>query len=81
MKNISDNSIDCIICDLPLSDCRYVDDMNDSNKDNVVLISEYSMSEDRFECIWSKNVKCLQKSDRTTDDDRTEKLFLCKGRV
>ena len=50
-------------------------------KDNVVLISEYSMPEDRFECIWSKNVKCLQKSDRTTGDDRTEKLFLCKGRV
>lgn len=48
-------------------------------KNNIVLISEYNMPEDRFECIWSKDVKCLQKSDRTVGDDRTEKLFICRS--
>lgn len=50
-------------------------------KNNVVLISEYNMPEDRFECLWSKTVKCLQKSDRETGDDRVEKLFVCKGEL
>ena len=47
-------------------------------ENNIVLISEYNMPIDRFECIWSKDVKCLQKSDRKVGEDRTEKLFICK---
>lgn len=50
--------------------CRYM------SKDNIVLISEYSMPDD-FECIWSKELKCtLDKDSRT---DRVEKLFKWKG--
>ena len=49
-------------------------------ENNIVLISEYNMPTDRFECIWSKDVKCLQKSDRKVGEDRTEKLFICKGK-
>ena len=47
-------------------------------------ISKYllpiNMPTDRFECIWSKQIKCLQKSDRKVGEDRTEKLFICKGK-
>lgn len=50
--------------------CRHM------SKDNIVLISEYSMPDD-FECIWSKELKCtLDKDSRT---DRVEKLFKWKG--
>ena len=46
-------------------------------KTNIVLISEYWMPEDGFECIWEGKLKCtLDKSSRT---DKTEKLFICKG--
>ena len=44
---------------------------------NKVLISEYSMPEE-FECIWSKEVKTLLDSNKTSKDDantRIEKLF------
>ena len=44
---------------------------------NVVLISEYQMPEDDFECIWQGKLKCtLDKNSRT---DRIEKLYICKG--
>lgn len=49
-------------------------------KDNVVLISEYSMPDD-FECIWSKETKVSIDSNRKSNDDnnnRTEKLFIYK---
>lgn len=50
--------------------CRHM------SKDNIILISEYSMPDD-FECIWSKELKCtLDKDSRT---DRVEKLFKWKG--
>ena len=46
-------------------------------KTNIVLISEYWMPEDGFECIWEGKLKCtLDKASRT---DKTEKLFICKG--
>lgn len=49
--------------------CRYM------SKDNIVLISEYSMPDD-FECIWSKELKCtLDKDSRT---NRVERLFKWK---
>ena len=43
-------------------------------KDNIVIISEYSMPED-FVCIWSKERSVLQKSNRTAADKAVEKLF------
>lgn len=44
-------------------------------KNNVVLISEYWMPEDGFECIWEGKLKCtLDKASRT---DKTEKLYRC----
>ena len=44
-------------------------------KTNVVLISEYWMPEDGFECIWEGKLKCtLDKASRT---DKTEKLYRC----
>lgn len=50
------------------------------SKNNVVLISEYNMPDD-FECIWSKENKCLIYSNRNSNDDknnRIEKLFILK---
>lgn len=49
------------------------------SKDNTVLISEYWMPEDRFECIWSKEHKVLIDSNKNSGDDsniRIEKLFI-----
>ena len=34
---------------------------------------------DDFECIWRKERKVMQKSDRTTADRLVEKLFVVKG--
>lgn len=49
----------------------------DMAKNNIVLISEYYMPNDGFECIWQGNLKCtLDKNSRT---DKTEKLFICRG--
>lgn len=45
------------------------------SKDNIVVISEYSMPDD-FVCIWSKERKVLQKSNRIKGDKATEKLFI-----
>lgn len=45
------------------------------SKTNIVLISEYWMPEDGFECIWEGKLKCtLDKASRT---DKTEKLYRC----
>ena len=49
----------------------------DMAKNNIVLISEYWMPEDGFECIWQGNLKCtLDKASRT---DKVERLYICKG--
>lgn len=48
-----------------------------ASKDNVVLISEYSMPGE-FTCIWSKETKTLLDSNKKKNDDgniRIEKLF------
>lgn len=47
------------------------------SKDNVVVISEYSMPDD-FECIWQKERNVYQKSDRVNCDKAIEKLFVMK---
>lgn len=50
------------------------------SKDNIVVISEYNMPDD-FTCIWEKERKVLQKSDRVTGEKAVEKLFVYKGGV
>ena len=44
--------------------------------DNIVLISEYNMPEDRFECIWSKEHKVGINQDE--HKVRVEKLFIVR---
>ncbi|XZH99900.1 hypothetical protein ACSXEK_15825 (plasmid) [Clostridium perfringens] len=48
------------------------------SKHNTVLISEYNMPEDNFECIWQKETKVNIDSNRKSSDKRVEKLFKCK---
>ena len=47
------------------------------SKNNIVVISEYSMPDD-FTCIWEKERKVLQKSDRIKGKKAVEKLFTYK---
>ena len=50
-------------------------------KNNTVLISEYDMPNDDFECIWQKETKCLIDSNKASGDvsqNRIEKLFKVK---
>lgn len=52
----------------------------DMSKENVVLVSEYSMP-DGFECVWEKEHKTLLDSNKSKNDKdniRIEKLFICK---
>lgn len=50
------------------------------SKNNTVLISEYQMPEDKFECIWSKDVKVtLNAKGSMANNKRVEKLFKVKG--
>lgn len=49
----------------------------DMAKNNIVLVSEYWMPDNGFECIWQGNLKCaLDKASRT---DKVERLYICKG--
>lgn len=49
-------------------------------KNNTVLISEYEMPEDKFECIWSKEVKVnISAQGDIKNKKRVEKLFKVKG--
>lgn len=50
------------------------------SKDNIVLISEYNMPDD-FLCIWEKERKVLQKSNRINGEKATEKLFIHNSRA
>lgn len=54
---------------------EFYDFCRELSKDNIVVISEYSMPDD-FTCIWQKERKILQKSDRIKGDSATEKLFI-----
>lgn len=42
------------------------------SKNNIVLISEYTMPDD-FECIWQKQVKCML--DKNSVSDKIERLW------
>lgn len=46
------------------------------SKNNIVLISEYNMPEEQFECIWQKEHKTSL--DVKTHKKRVEKLFIVK---
>lgn len=46
-------------------------------KNNTVLVSEYWMPEDGFECIWEGKLKCTL--DKASRSDKTEKLFICRS--
>ena len=46
-------------------------------KFNTVLVSEYWMPDDGFECIWQGNIKCTL--DKASRSDKIERLYLCKG--
>lgn len=51
------------------------------SKNNTVLISEYDMPDDIFECIWQKETKCSIDSNKVSGDksnNRVEKLFKVK---
>lgn len=47
------------------------------SKTNIVLVSEYWMPEDGFECIWSGELKCTL--DKNSRSNKVERLYLCKG--
>ena len=47
------------------------------SKTNIVLVSEYWIPEDGFECIRQGNLKCTL--DKASRSDKVERLYLCKG--
>ena len=53
---------------------EFYDFLRKLSENNIVLVSEYSMPDD-FKCIWQKERKVLQKSDRITGEKAVEKLF------
>lgn len=53
----------------------FYDFLRKLSENNIVLVSEYNMPED-FKCIWQKERKVLQKSDRVTGEKAVEKLFV-----
>lgn len=57
---------------------EFYDFCRELSKDNIVVISEYNMPDD-FSCIWEKERKVLQKSDRVTGEKAIEKLFKWNG--
>lgn len=52
----------------------FYDFLRKLSENNIVLVSEYNMPND-FKCIWQKERKVLQKSDRVTGEKAVEKLF------
>lgn len=49
------------------------------SQNNVVLVSEYSMPEDEFECIWSKEHNTIvSKSGKSKHSKRIERLYITK---
>lgn len=53
----------------------FYDFLRKLSENNIVLVSEYNMPDD-FKCIWQKERKVLQKSDRVTGEKAIEKLFV-----
>ena len=56
----------------------FYDFLRKLSENNIVLVSEYNMPDD-FKCIWQKERKVLQKSDRVTGEKAVEKLFTYSG--
>lgn len=91
-RDIKDIENFVIYCDIPYRDTtkystndfpyeEFYDWSRLASKNNIVLISEYNMPSD-FECVWSKEVKTLLDSNKNIGDsnnNRTEKLFICKN--
>lgn len=50
------------------------------SENNIVLVSEYNMPDD-FQCIWQKERKVMQKSDRVNAEKAVEKLFICNNKT
>ena len=50
-------------------------------QNNIVLVSEYNMPEDKFECIWSKKTKTMLDSLKDKGYERVEKLFKVRGGI
>ena len=58
---------------------EFYDWCEEVSKNNTVLISEYTMPEDRFKCIWSKEVKNnIGSGVNFTDNSRIEKLWVVR---
>jgi site-specific DNA-adenine methylase len=83
-----ENSV--IYCDIPYRDTtdyktspfpydKFYDWCEKMSCFNTVLISEYHMPEDRFECIWSKQHK-TSLDNKSNKKIRIEKLFIVKTR-
>lgn len=52
----------------------------DMSKHNIVLISEYDMPEELFDCVWSKEVKVnISNQGDIKQNKRVEKLFKVRG--
>lgn len=89
--NPKDYSNYVIYCDIPYKGTLKYEDggfpyedfykwAKEMSKNNVVLISEYSMPDD-FTCIWSKETKVSINSNKVSGDtsnNRIEKLFIVK---
>ena len=59
---------------------EFYDWCREMSKNNIVLVSEYSMPDD-FQCVWSKQVKVSVDSNKKHNDNknnRVEKLFIYK---
>lgn len=57
---------------------EFYDFLRQLSQNNIVLISEYNMPND-FKCIWQRERKVQQKSDRVAAEKATEKLFIYNG--
>ena len=56
---------------------EFYDWCKEMSKTNTVLVSEYWMPDDGFECIWQGNLKCTL--DKASRSDKIERLYICKG--
>lgn len=91
-RNINEVENFVIYCDIPYKNTtkyatlkfpyeEFYDWCKEKAKNNIILISEYAMPNDCFECIWQKNVTTTLNNYRGVANDknnRTEKLFICK---
>lgn len=75
-----------IYCDIPYKNSigykfkfdyeQFYDWCKEKSKNNIVLVSEYDMPNDGFECVWEKEVKTHMNNRKKIV--KNEKLFICK---